>query len=276
MTFITNYNLKKIIFNANLKNVPYSWRLYKRSGDFFNNKEKKDLFAIQEFLNDPENFFYQIYSRRKIKNNVDTYTKVSEGGNPAYHSDYNCERLHSNYYDVTLPENIHGDKEKAIRFRKWYNENSHRLDYAHTENTFYSNLKLVWGVDSLDITEVVNSGFTKFNNLSIPEIETEIDKLISNFAKWHKSLNKDEVLLILKYKTTSFLADRYEPLEKNFGLSDQKAKEILLSYHKQFKRPLFELLLDYYRVQLNPDLDIHKKILDELGFIPCSCCIKKN
>ena len=76
-----------------------------------------------------------------------------------------------------------------------------------------------------------------------------------------------------QYSKYSFLGKYHEPLYNNTtGYSDEVVKDFLVDYEERFKRPIIELLYNYYRVKFNPDLEMEGYLLDQLGFRPCVHC----
>ena len=43
-------------------------------------------------------------------------------------------------------------------------------------------------------------------------------------------------------------------------------------YHNNYKLPIRNLLIEYYRIKLNPELMFSETLLDALGFRKCSSC----
>ena len=53
-------------------------------------------------------------------------------------------------------------------------------------------------------------------------------------------------------------------------------RELLAHYDENFKRPLKHYLIEYYRLELNEDIEMKGKILDRLGFQPCRQCYNND
>ena len=47
---------------------------------------------------------------------------------------------------------------------------------------------------------------------------------------------------------------------------------MIKDYNNKFKKPLKNLLKNYFRIKNNPDLKMEDRILEELGFVPCGNC----
>jgi hypothetical protein len=56
------------------------------------------------------------------------------------------------------------------------------------------------------------------------------------------------------------------------GYPEDEVKELLKFYDTKFKKPLKKDLIEYYRLKLNPDLEMKGYFLEKLGFKPCGHC----
>ena len=92
------------------------------------------------------------------------------------------------------------------------------------------------------------------------ELEKQIDKLIFRSEEYR---NKDP--------------ETKEIIEK-YGYGTHRRKESqtkgspLYEWHHTYKSGLKELLQEYFRVKFNPNLSFDGKLLEELGFKPCTHC----
>jgi hypothetical protein len=50
----------------------------------------------------------------------------------------------------------------------------------------------------------------------------------------------------------------------------------LKEYHTRFKLPIKKLLIEYYRVKLNPSLEFAETYIEALGFRKCGTCKKRE
>jgi hypothetical protein len=63
------------------------------------------------------------------------------------------------------------------------------------------------------------------------------------------------------------------PLDgNNTGYSEQEVIELMRDYDQKIKQPMTRLLIEYYRVSLNPDIELNGLLLERLGFRACSHC----
>jgi hypothetical protein len=117
-----------------------------------------------------------------------------------------------------------------------------------------------------------NSGVETIYNLNLSELEAEIDKIISEASRYFVN-NKDKQHIIRRFQKLTFLAFRKGNIYKNdTELSDEELRQFLLEYDTKFKKPIKELLIQYYRIQYNPDLSFEGQLLERLNFKACSVC----
>jgi hypothetical protein len=130
-----------------------------------------------------------------------------------------------------------------------------------------------WGIETNPkAIQYKNTGYHKLENYSIEELEEKIDDLLTEAVQYYKSSERNTAVL-KKYSKATFLAYRTEGLGNNdTEYSDKEIKEILLEYDEKIKRPLSVLLIEYYKVSFNPNLDLNGLLLDTLGFKRCSHC----
>lgn len=269
MSFITLSNANRIIFKTDLKDAKINGVIYKKAIYFLNKYEIKNLLAIQEFFKNPELFFNQYY--KPLESRKDTLQYIFEASTSSYHNSADCERLCSDYINFELPEEI---KEKGTavieEFRIWFKQNRYLMD---DPQVFIMRMQLRWGITrSLNEIKMENSGIVEVENLTLVEIEQKIDELISKAGVLYYENSKSNAIL-KRFNRFTFLAEREGPLDNNdTGYSDEEVKELLKSYDTIIKQPIKKLLINYYRIKLNPTLKIEQKILEQLGFKSCSKC----
>lgn len=270
MAYITLANSRRIIHQTELKWLNLKGPVYKSPTDFLNKLEINRMLAVKELFSDPENFFTQYYKPIKTK---DTFTYVYEGKKPAYHDSITCERLNSDFENFKIPDSIfEAGKTKIEEFRQWFKENQHLLEKPEV---FEMRLKLKWNIETnLENIHKPNGGTTLFNDFTADDYEKQIDEIL-NLAN---DLTRQHPLILNKYGKSSYLGKSNAPLvENNTGYSDEAVKKILFEFEQSVKKPLMPLLVNYYRLTLNPELNLHESALQQLGFVPCSyCCSKKE
>ena len=272
MAYITISNAMHIIYKTDIKSLNLEGSVYKTKIYFFSKFEENSLIAIQELLKDPEKFLAEIYKPIVVK---DTHKFVYEGKPPAYHKTIDCQRISSNYENFEIPEAIRiKGIDEVINFRKWFEENKYLLDKP---DVFVMRLELHWGiVTNPTAIKRDNSGWTEIVNYNLEEIEQRIDELIREAGRYFNESDKNRIIL-KRFNKYTHLAYHEEPIENNdTGYSDEIVKALLKDYNTKIKRPIKKLLIEYYRLTLNPDLKLEGNLLNQLGFKPCGQCCDGN
>jgi hypothetical protein len=271
MAYITTSNALHIIYKTDIKSLELGGAVYKKKIYFLSKFEENSLLAIQELLKDPDKFFTEIYKPVVLK---DTYKLVYEGTPPAYHKAIDCPRITANYENFEIPEAIREKGvDEVVKFRKWFEENKHLLDKP---DVFVMRLELRWGVvTNPKAIKRDNSGWTEVENYKLEELENRIDELLRESGRYFNASEQNRVIL-RQFNKFTFLAYRDGPIDNNVtGYSDQVVKALLKDYNNKIKKPLKRLLIEYYRLTLNPDLKLEGILLDQLGFKPCGQCYDK-
>lgn len=289
MAYITKANSKRILRKINLNDIPdIAGEVYKKPIYFLSKWETKYLLLMQSLLKEPEKFAIEVYHPVV---NKDTFQFVFESEQPpSYHSNKNCERLTSKFKNFEIPfeikarvreraekegkneqEIIELEKQQVEVFRAWFKENF-ELFKADTEG-FLKKLDIRWNIQR-NVSEIErdNSGVETIDNLNLAELEAEIDKIISEAGRYFVN-NKDKQHIIRRFQKLTFLAYRKGNIDINdTELSDDELRQFLLEYDTKFKKPIKELLIQYYRVKYNPDLSFEGQLLERLNFRACSVC----
>jgi len=215
----------------------------------------------------------KIYKRRKRE---DKKRYVYEGLQPAYHSRTDCINLKSKYKNYEIPyEIIERGNEEIAKFRKWFKENQKFLEQK--PDLFVAKLQIAFSLDSVPIAvDHDNSGTTEIDNLNLNELEERIDKILRSAGNFYKD-NPDKQTIIKPFQKYTFLAYKTDPISSNdTELSDHELKSFLFEYDNKFKKPFKELLLQYFMVKHNPELQFDGLLLEQLGFKSCHACHEQD
>lgn len=269
MAFITISNLKGIIKKST---ADYSLKgdIYKIPIFFFNKYEEAELLSIKELLENPERYFEEVYKGFGRYTNNEKFIFQTNNG-PAFHSVRQCDRLNSNYTNYIIPEQI-SQRGLDDEFREWFINNLELLN--DRPDLFLMRLQIKWGVDiSLKQIELQNSGTISIsNNMTKEEFEDEIDKKLKEAGRLYYKSEKNKTI-IRQFSKYAYKGFSDEPLSDNYTeYADEEIKEFLRDYELKIKRPVKNMLVDYYRVMLNPDLEFDDSLLEAIGFKPCSSC----
>jgi hypothetical protein len=269
--YITLSNAMRIVIMSNLSKIEIKKRLYDRPINYFNRLEKNQLLSIKELFRDPEHYFSVIYSPVKVAKKS---RFVYMGHPPSFHENDLCKRLSSNYRNYRIPDDII-EQGKANDFRKWFK--SVEGLYNQNPDTFVARLYARWGIlTNVKSINKENSGTTQFLNFNLKEIQIEIDALLTK-AEQFKNESKKQAKILNSFSKLSYMGLSEDKIKRNFtGYSDDKVKNILRVFHLEYKIPLRELLVHYYRLVLNPKLAMEGDILTLLGFSPCGSCFEMD
>lgn len=273
MPYITVSNSKKIIRSLNqVRLEEIEIEIYKNKISFFNDKEIGRLKGIREFLRDPDNFSTQYYEPLQVK---DSFRYVYPEKNPSYHEDNTCPNLNSNFINVEIPFEIRERGEEEVKkFRNWHETN--KLLYESDIKKYIFKLQhhfLILREINPQSIEFENSGQEEIKNYDIKELENKIDSIISDASRYYWD-NPDKQSVIRRFGKLTFLAYVNGDIYTNdSGLNDDELKTFLRQYDNNFKTPVKNLLIEYYRLLHNPDMTFEGRLLDKLNFKPCRACM---
>lgn len=274
MAYLTKSNSLKIIARIDFKQIGnLQGEVYKKPIYFFSDYEKNNLLGLKELLKDPESFIQEFYVPIE---NTDNLRYVYEGGKPAYHAKPDCERLNSNYRNFEIPEEIREKgKDEVLKFRSWFKENQYLLEKP---DVFVARLQMAFGVTmNPKAIDYENSGVEVKENLNLEELEKRINKYISDAGQYFNNADQEKKDIIRRFQKYTFLAYSNKDIQNNnTRFSDETLKKFLKQYDVHFKRPIKDLLIEYYRVLHNPDLKFEGNLLEQLGFRPCGSCHNEN
>ncbi len=269
MAYITLANANSIVFNSDLKDLDLSGEIYKIPIYFLSRYEEQSLLAIQELLQNPEHYFTEIYQPHEP---TDSYKYVYEGKSPAYHNDSNCDRLNADWENYEIPSDIRDRGPDAVlEFREWFETVAHLIE--DRPDAFVMRLQARWGiVTNVNAISRGNSGHLELDNITIKDLESRIDNLIKSAGRFYYRSAKTKAVL-RQFSKYAFLGDQDEPIKNNrTGSPDHEVKELLRYYNNHFKKPLKKDLIEYYRLKLNPNIQMEGYFLENLGFKPCGSC----
>lgn len=274
MAYLTKSNSLKIIARIDFKQIGnLQGEVYKKPIYFFSDYEKNNLLGLKELLKDPETFIQEFYVPIE---NTDNLRYVYEGGKPAYHAKPDCDRLNSNYRNFEIPEEIREKgKDEVLKFRSWFKENQYLLEKP---DVFVARLQMAFGVTmNPKAIDYENSGVEVKENLNLEELEKRINKYISDAGQYFNNADQEKKDIIRRFQKYTFLAYSNKDIQNNnTRFSDEALKKFLKQYDVHFKRPIKDLLIEYYRVLHNPDLKFEGNLLEQLGFRPCGSCHNEN
>lgn len=269
MAYITTANQRSIIWKIDFDKFNPVGEIYKSKISFFSHFEVKFLLAMLEMIKEPEKFITTYYNKPVQE---DTFQLMNETKSPAYHSDKYCPFLNAKFEEYKVPEEvINRGVNEVIKFRKWYEENKN-LPEELFEMRCQHAFRLTFKYEKIVIK---NSGRVEFENHSLKDVEDEIDRLLKDANTYLHQSRKTEIILNKLQKCYRKTIEE-KKFDNNTGFNINEVQQIALEYHDKFKAPINNLLLEWYKMRFNPNLDFESKILDELGFLKCKNCYDKN
>ena len=268
MAYITVANLNKIVFESDVKSLKLSGAVYKIPIYFFSKFEENALLAIQELLMDPEKYFTEIYIPYKP---TDTFSLIYEGRKPSYHKFICCPRLNSDYQNFEIPQEIQEKGINAVQeFRQWFASVKHLLEKP---DIFVERLRIKYGiVTNPKAINRDNSGSHEEEDLKLEELEDKIERLIKDAGRFYYKSSKHTSILKKYSKYTGIAHSDDKIFNNDTGYSDNEVKELLRNYNIEYKKPLKQYLIQYYRVKHNPELEMEGYFLEQIGFNQCGHC----
>jgi len=226
MPNITLSNINHTIFRTDIKSLDLNSEVYKRPIYFLNKLEKNKLRAVRELIKDSENFLNEYYS--PIEKKEDTYRYMYESSVPSYHKDIGCERLNSKYENYAIPEEIISKgKNEIIEFRKWFQNTKYLIEEGDSD-AFVMRLHAKWKIQTNPKNiKRNNSGVITMENLSVEQIEEQINKLIADAGKAYRKYKE----IIAKYGNYAYKWKNTELLNET-AYSDAEVKRVLEGYEK--------------------------------------------
>jgi len=275
MPFVTEYNTS-LVFKKLIGVIPddiREWKPYKKDIYFLNRLDKTNLLYFKKFCENPIENIDELYNPIEVK---DKKEFVYEGAKPSYHKYESCERLHSNFVNFKIPEQIKDKGDEAIEeYRKWFKENQtlFRKKPDIFEMMLHAKYEIVTKIQEVDFR---NSGNVYKEDLSLNEIDIRIDSLLKNAANYYKA-DKKRQGAIRRFQMATFLAFKeIEIKDNNTGYTDDELRTILKEYAYLFVQPTIFYLKEYFKTFYNNDIEINEKILQELNFKQCNKCFAEG
>jgi hypothetical protein len=271
--FITLSRLENILNKIPVQNLAaLTGELYKRPIFIFSDRERMRLMAVKSFFEDTDGFINSFWQPATWGQHP---YYVFEDEQPVYHLHKSCSFLHADYNNIEIPAHIRncGDAEIA-RFKKWAEINK-SVFLQHPErfklmvcNEF--NIK----PQELNLIFFKNSGAVGVVNENCNAISIRIDTIIRAAGRFYYACPKNTAIL-RQYQKWATLGYETKPLHSNrTGYPDNEVKELLRYYNETFKKPLKKLLISYFCIRYNPELNFSGYLLEQLGLRCCEACRK--
>jgi|694.fasta_scaffold20474_8 hypothetical protein len=258
--------------------------VYTKNIPFFSHVESKGILTIKQFLINSKDGFIKFVGSGFIE---DTKSFIFEESRHAkYHTDIECRGLNSAYTDIEIPVEIKYtegseivNESKVEEFRNWFKQTEITNLYYNDQQRFIDKLQLKFNLlNPPRPIEISNGDYQEFNNLTLGEVTNEIDKILHSVDTFYNQSEKyKKILVTCNFSTKTFLVTSKKYRDKKIngndsGYSDQEVRIVLTDFYKQIKKPILNLITNYWILKLNAVLDFNKTLLDQMEFEPCKIC----
>ena len=222
--------------------------------------EQRWLVAARMLYEDFALFIEHAYS--KDRRTSDGLRFARKKAPPAYHLDHRCDNLHSDFEEFLIPVEVdsRGDAE-VERFRAWFLKHEELL--ARNPDAFIARAVIEFrlnGPKSMELVIKPNSGVTEVRNVRLDTINAKIGMLLRDAEK----LRSEHHGAIRSYELQWRQREPDEPL---IGV---EAEWVAL------KKSIKQELRTYFQVRFNPELRFEGRLLEQIGFRPCSVCARSR
>lgn len=201
---------------------------------------------------------------------------VEETSMPAYHIDPSCERMKSNFFNISLPVSfIKSDKNELarewIKNHKLYSKfRTSEVDFMQLNKEFKSTFECS---EDLQIIQKDNSGTSMIDNRRVDEfLENPYVDIERDFLKQYTQLRFFlDGEFADKIKKLAYMPD-YKLEDTLQTIQNPEEKYAIHEFHT-VKHQLQQVIMNAYRVKYGFDYSVDQKILNSLGFKKCSCTL---
>lgn len=274
MPFITQFNASRISRQLDVDKMDLDEALFRRRIYFLSKYERAELIAFRMLVKEDEFFVDHVYTPIPIQD-TGKFVFEYDGQKPSYHKFPTCFLINRDFENIEISDEL---KQRLVErnvslkaFRRWAYDVLLPLFRKRDWEAIAFRIRSKFQVEVMrgDVVQYDNSDIVSVENVALDELEHKIDQLISAAGRYYY----DHPEILRPFSKLSFLHKKDEPIEGNHtGLSDEDLKAFLKDYHERFKRPLIQMLKQWYMVSFNPDLEFKGNLLDQLNFKPCSKC----
>jgi len=258
--------------------------VYKTAVYFFSDIEKNNILSVKQFLIHSKDELIQFQGSGFIP---DRYNYVYEKARHAkYHKNIACTSLNSSYNDIEIPVEIKYkvgtgdlDIDRIEQFRAWFKQPEIANLYHSNQKQFIEKLQIKFQlVNPPKPIEIENGGIKKVSNFTEKELENKIDELIKLVGSLYAQSDMHSEILVknnFSKRTYYVTSKKYKDVNlyingKNY--SNEEIRAVLTEFYTKIKKPIIDLLIDYWIIKLNPNLDFNQNILEQMEFEPCKLC----
>jgi hypothetical protein len=282
--FISKSNFIRITSRYNIQIDLSNDVVYKKAIYFFSKVEINRILSIKQFLINSEDELIKFTGTGFIQ---DSYNYIHEESHHAkYHKDCQCKGLRSIYKDLEIPVEIKYkagseqlDYYRIQEFRTWFKQREITDLYYKDIKRFIERLQLKFKlVNPPKPVEIGNGDVQKISNYSEQELEKKIDELINKASIFYSQSEMNREILVknnFSRRTYYLTSKKYRDEAlciSGTSYSNEDIRNVLTEFYTKIKKPLIDLLIDYWIVKLNPNLNFNENILEQLDFVACKLC----
>lgn len=282
MFYLTNARYRKLVQSLEL-NLPFAYgqeaEYYQGSKlksfdldlTYFTQSEAKALLISDLLFQDTAEALTRMFINKQDKEQ-DNW--VFELGVPRYHSDPECKRLNSDFFNVRIPKSL--DRARIEEYRQYFKahyENYGRADGQREPRIFMRKLIELFSLneyhpstgEKMDLDTMTAFYFRgeHYDNSEVAEFNATL-----NFELEAGRIQK----FIHGFKLLVDGVDVQDVRRAWFKKSKTEQKNEFDEIFRQRKALVARVLNFHFRKLVKKGLDINKEILEMTGLQPCRCC----
>lgn len=272
IVYISRFNSRKISKNIDFRKMEQlKGELYDKPIFLFNKRERQTLLAYKMLMEGSPKLPVDVFI--PFVSDLEEFV-YNDRFAPSYHLYPDCEKLHGVFRNYRIPQAIRQMGFNYVEwYRNWFKDNIERV--KKDPDSVLEDIQRIYGAKILlgDIMEISlkNSGSVSMENWDLSTLKETIDAKLHEAGCYYYQSDKHTKIL-KKYCYQTYLWKNNLLGNNDTGYSDEEVLRILMYYDENFKTPIYNMLFDYYRVKLNPELSMDGLLLKKLGFRECLEC----
>jgi hypothetical protein len=272
MAYITIANAMRIVRDCEPGRLStIAEELYHKKIEIFSRQDYARLLGVKSLFRNAERFVKQYYvcCEANCSSNM-VYDHVQL---PAYHSSARCENLLSDFENFVIPPEVELRGEHEVqRYRTYFQ--ALRMRLGDREDLLKMRLSAEFSLALGTLGKVIygNSGSLSINNVSVSGLESQIDSHLLYAESFCRSSDMNSMLVRRYGKLAGWL--KRQPTIRSIpdGMTEAQVRRFCVEYDANYRQPLKRMLMTYFKIKYNPDLDFDGDLLEGLGFRHCRKC----
>lgn len=232
--------------------------------NIFNNDELRDLYLLNGILTDFDSFLENIKENKEIITNYINFQNekyIKKIKVPAYHIDYQCKWMKSDFYNIEIPTEYIKDKNMEIKIKDWIEKNRYKK-FPELNQDFIKEFNFQKGLEQVNIK---NSGFTDVDYQNLLKIKDDIKIKYKQLTFDFDNEDYGKIIQRIKYMPF-FRLSEYLTIDHN-----KESHPYIEKFHND-KYILKKVILQFFQEKYNQELSFDGSILDMIGFRSCRRC----